>query len=204
MGGDSAGAARRTRSHHRSRCSHPLIRSASAGAGPTSAPIAMTSAPTGTGAASSGTGRRSERSTRSIESHVAAARITSGGFVQIPFRCGMTPLFSHDNHTEIAGGCSCCDRNGGIPRQGRRSCGSRAWRLGHAPWKYRYTAPRFYAQHRPDLGAAIAGAFAGAALQLIPRATEALMASCHQERRRRLLSRHNRMVRTEQRCSGRY
>ena len=47
---------------------------------------------------------------------------------------------------------------------------------GHAPWKYRYTAPRFYAQHRPDLGAAIAGAFAAAALQLIPRATEALMA----------------------------
>ena len=47
---------------------------------------------------------------------------------------------------------------------------------GHAPWKYRYTAPRSYAQHRPDVGAAIAGAFAAAALQLIPRATEALMA----------------------------
>jgi hypothetical protein len=46
----------------------------------------------------------------------------------------------------------------------------------HAPWKYRYTAPRHYAQQRPDVGAAIAGALAGAALQLIPRATEALMA----------------------------
>jgi hypothetical protein len=86
----------------------------------------------------------------------------------------MTPLFSHENHTEIPGG-SCCDRNGGIPRQGRPFCGSGPGGYGHAPWKYRYTAPRFYAQHRPDLGAAIAGAFAAAALQLIPRATEALM-----------------------------
>jgi hypothetical protein len=47
---------------------------------------------------------------------------------------------------------------------------------GHTPWKYRYTAPRFYAQQRPDLGAAVAAALAGAALQLIPRATEALAA----------------------------
>jgi hypothetical protein len=38
-------------------------------------------------------------------------------------------------------------------------------------------APRTYApQYQPDLGAAIAGALAGAALQLIPRATEALAA----------------------------
>jgi len=39
-----------------------------------------------------------------------------------------------------------------------------------------YIAPRYYylAQQRPDLGAAIAGALAGAALQLIPRAAEAL------------------------------
>jgi hypothetical protein len=39
-----------------------------------------------------------------------------------------------------------------------------------------YVAPRYYyvAQQRPDLGAAIAGALAGAALQLIPRAAEAL------------------------------
>jgi hypothetical protein len=47
---------------------------------------------------------------------------------------------------------------------------------GHTAWKYRYTAPRFYAQPRPDLGAAVAAALAGAALQLIPRATEALAA----------------------------
>src|SRR5215467_79242 len=47
---------------------------------------------------------------------------------------------------------------------------------GHTPWKYRYTAPRFYAQQRPDLGAAVAEVLAGAALQLIPRATEALAA----------------------------
>jgi hypothetical protein len=47
---------------------------------------------------------------------------------------------------------------------------------GHTVWKYRYTAPRFYAQQRPDLGAAVAAALAGAALQLIPRATEALAA----------------------------
>jgi hypothetical protein len=47
---------------------------------------------------------------------------------------------------------------------------------GHTAWKYRYTAPRFYAEQRPDLGAAVAAALAGAALQLIPRATEALAA----------------------------
>jgi hypothetical protein len=47
---------------------------------------------------------------------------------------------------------------------------------GHMAWKYRYPAPRFYAQQRPDLGAAVAAALAGAALQLIPRATEALAA----------------------------
>jgi hypothetical protein len=47
---------------------------------------------------------------------------------------------------------------------------------GHTAWKYRYTAPRIYAQQRPDLGAAVAAALAGAALQLIPRATEALAA----------------------------
>jgi hypothetical protein len=52
---------------------------------------------------------------------------------------------------------------------------------GYAPWKYRYPAPRFYAQQRPDLSAAIAGALAGAALQLIPRATEALMAKLPSE-----------------------
>jgi hypothetical protein len=47
---------------------------------------------------------------------------------------------------------------------------------GHTAWKYRYTAPRFYVQQRPDLGAAVAAALAGVALQLIPRATEALAA----------------------------
>jgi hypothetical protein len=47
---------------------------------------------------------------------------------------------------------------------------------GHTAWKYRYTAPRFHAQQRPDLGAALAAALAGAALQLIPHATEALAA----------------------------
>jgi len=48
----------------------------------------------------------------------------------------------------------------------------------HVPSGYRrgYIAPRYYylAQQRSDLGAAIAGALAGAALQLIPRAAEAL------------------------------
>ena len=45
------------------------------------------------------------------------------------------------------------------------------------PLGYRrgYIAPRYYvAEQRPDLGAAIAAALAGAALQLIPRAAEAL------------------------------
>jgi hypothetical protein len=53
------------------------------------------------------------------------------------------------------------------------------YRHGYAPRNYRmgYMAPRPYApQQRPDLGAAIGGALAGAALQLIPRATEALLA----------------------------
>src|SRR5262249_24524096 len=47
----------------------------------------------------------------------------------------------------------------------------------YVPSGYRpgYIAPRYYyvAEQRPDLGAAIAGALAGAALQLIPRAAEA-------------------------------
>ena len=52
---------------------------------------------------------------------------------------------------------------------------------GYVPPGYRrgyYIAPpRSYApQHRPDLGAAIAGALAGAALQLIPHAAAALAA----------------------------
>ncbi len=50
---------------------------------------------------------------------------------------------------------------------------------GYVRWSHRrgYVAPRFYNMpQRPDLGAAIAGALAGAALQLIPRATEALIA----------------------------
>src|SRR5262245_44319751 len=48
----------------------------------------------------------------------------------------------------------------------------------HVPSDYRrgYIAPRYHyvAEQRPDLGAAIAAALAGAALQLIPRAAEAL------------------------------
>jgi hypothetical protein len=50
------------------------------------------------------------------------------------------------------------------------------YRHGYAPRNYRmgYMAP--YGPQRPDLGAAIGGALAGAALQLIPRATEALLA----------------------------
>jgi hypothetical protein len=50
---------------------------------------------------------------------------------------------------------------------------------GYVRWSHRrgYVAPRFYdTPQRSDLGAAIAGALAGAALQLIPRATEALIA----------------------------
>jgi hypothetical protein len=47
----------------------------------------------------------------------------------------------------------------------------------YAPRNYRgsYTE-RWYPPQRPDLGAAIAGALAGAALELIPRATAALVA----------------------------
>src|SRR5215218_518351 len=49
---------------------------------------------------------------------------------------------------------------------------------GDVRWSHRRGAPRFYNMpQRSDLGAAIAGALAGAALQLIPRATEALAAS---------------------------
>jgi hypothetical protein len=55
---------------------------------------------------------------------------------------------------------------------------------GYGPWRYQRREwarpdlpPRYYApQYHPDFGAAIAGALAGAALQLIPRATEALAA----------------------------
>ena len=54
---------------------------------------------------------------------------------------------------------------------------------GYVQWRYHIAmgatdwAPRYYApQYQNDLGAAIAGALAGAALQLIPRATEALAA----------------------------
>ena len=45
----------------------------------------------------------------------------------------------------------------------------------HASLKQRYATTRFYVRQPPDLGAALAGALAGAVLQLIPRATEALM-----------------------------
>src|SRR5215471_12082416 len=48
--------------------------------------------------------------------------------------------------------------------------------LDHASWKSRYMAPHLYTRQPPDLAAAIAGALAGAALLLIPRATEALIA----------------------------
>src|SRR5512132_3208334 len=48
---------------------------------------------------------------------------------------------------------------------------------GYVRWSHHRGAPRFYNMpQRSDLGAAIAGALAGAALQLIPRATEALIA----------------------------
>ena len=45
----------------------------------------------------------------------------------------------------------------------------------YASWKFRHTAPRFYTHQPPDLGAAIAGAVAGAAVQLIPHVAEALI-----------------------------
>jgi hypothetical protein len=45
---------------------------------------------------------------------------------------------------------------------------------GHASWNYRSTAPRFSLQ-QPNLGAAAGGASAGAAVQLLPRTTEALV-----------------------------
>src|SRR5215813_1424800 len=47
---------------------------------------------------------------------------------------------------------------------------------GHASWKSRYMAPHLYTRQPPDLAAAVAGALAGAALLLIPRATEAPIA----------------------------
>jgi hypothetical protein len=48
---------------------------------------------------------------------------------------------------------------------------------GYIRWDHRraYVASRFYTPQQPDLGAAIAGALAGAALQLIPRAAGALI-----------------------------
>src|SRR5262249_54452029 len=47
----------------------------------------------------------------------------------------------------------------------------------YAPRNYRMSqAERWYAPSRPDLGAAISGALAGAALELIPRSTAALVA----------------------------
>jgi hypothetical protein len=47
----------------------------------------------------------------------------------------------------------------------------------YVPRNYRLSYPeRWYAPPRPDVGAAIAGALAGAALELIPRATAALVA----------------------------
>src|SRR5262249_50387627 len=49
------------------------------------------------------------------------------------------------------------------------------WGYAHASLKQRYAATRFYVRQPPDVGGALAGALAGAALQLIPRATEALM-----------------------------
>jgi hypothetical protein len=49
--------------------------------------------------------------------------------------------------------------------------GSSYVRLGY---RRGYVAPRYYVAQQTDLGAAIAGALAGAALQLIPRAAEAL------------------------------
>jgi len=47
---------------------------------------------------------------------------------------------------------------------------------GHASWKFRYMTPHLYTRQPPDLADAIAGALAGAALLLIPHATEALIA----------------------------
>jgi hypothetical protein len=78
---------------------------------------------------------------------------------------------------------------------------------GHTAWKYRYTAPRFYAQQRPDLGAAVAAALAGAALQLIPRATEALAAKLPPGSIAACAARRHGTtgwVAIEQRSSGRY
>jgi opacity protein-like surface antigen len=37
----------------------------------------------------------------------------------------------------------------------------------HVSWKHRHTATGFYTRQPPDLGAAVAGALVGAALQLI-------------------------------------
>src|SRR5262245_56631873 len=80
----------------------------------------------------------------------------------------------------------------------------------YVPPGYRrgYSAPRYYyvAQQPPDLGAAIAGALAGAALQLIPRAAEALAQRLpllrHRVRyRRRLPPRRCRPLRRQATCS---
>jgi hypothetical protein len=45
----------------------------------------------------------------------------------------------------------------------------------YVSWKLRYTAPRFHVRQSSDVGAAIAGAVAGAAVQLIPHVAEALI-----------------------------
>src|SRR5262249_39468874 len=47
----------------------------------------------------------------------------------------------------------------------------------HASLKQRYAATRFYVRQSPDLGGALAGALAGGAPPLIPRATETPIAN---------------------------
>ena len=99
-----------------------------------------------------------------------------GGFVQFPFRSLMTSSFAMTIAVKLVTAVvvvlaiAASHANAGqFQRRGPSG-------YGHTAWKYRYTAPRFYAQQRPDLGAAVAAALAGAALQLIPHATEALAA----------------------------
>ena len=100
--------------------------------------------------------------------------LSGGDFVQILFRPLMTSSFAMSVAVKLVAAVvvvlaiAASHANAGQFRV-RGPSG-----YGHTPWKYRYTAPRFYAQ--PDLGAAVAAALAGAALQLIPHATEALAA----------------------------
>ena len=101
----------------------------------------------------------------------------------MPFRCRV-PLFPYDNGIEIDGSCCCLDLDGGGDPSQRRRPALGGYRHAPPPYALRNDRTgdmaRWYAP-RPDLAAAIGGALAAAALELIPRATAALAAKLRSE-----------------------